>query len=584
MRDDHGRRDPAACRRRIRRARPAVSAHSTLRQVGCRRRDAPAAPRRRAPRPRPPSRAVEMLARAGRRTARPASIVRVSVLTALISDVGAEQAAFAPLGDLRKQHRPHASRLQRGARNGEVVERMLHAGDFLVGLVALAGDQHDVAGAGAVERAARSPRRDRAALRRARDRAKPARMSATMASPSSLRGLSSVTMIAVGAALRRWRPSADACRDRGRRRSRTRRSGGRACARAGWPAPVPAHRACARSRPRPAAGRARRRRGSCGRRPAQPRQHRGDLGRAFQPSARSAPATASRLSTLKRPSSGERDRECDSPSLQRELQALRRQAATCSARSAAPAAPRELTPIALHAGADAAEQLAAECVVEIDHRRLQGRPGEQPRLGRAVGVHGAVVVEMVAGEVGEHGDVEMRRRRRGPARAHARTTSIATGWRPASRICASRRCTAITSGVVRSPATCSPYRPAPSVPMVPTVSPSQAQRLGDQLHGGGLAVGAGHAGHRQRLRRRVVEAVGQHAQLARAARSRRSRRPGSAASAGAGGSNRIAATLGRPRLVDEAQAMRAAAGQRDEGIARHAASRLSAAQAARSPD
>ena len=54
-------------------------------------------------------------------------------------------------------------------------------------------------------------------------RVRPGTMSATIASPSSLRGLSSVTSRDPQGALRS-RPSADACQDHGRRRSRTRRS------------------------------------------------------------------------------------------------------------------------------------------------------------------------------------------------------------------------------------------------------------------------------------------------------------------------------------------------------------------------
>ena len=49
-------------------------------------------------------------------------------------------------------------------------------------------------------------------------------------------------------------------------------------------------------------------------------------------------------------------------------------------------------------------QLHALRVVEIDDRRLQPRPREQLRLGLPVGVHVAVVVEMVLREVGEDRD------------------------------------------------------------------------------------------------------------------------------------------------------------------------------------
>jgi len=58
-------------------------------------------------------------------------------------------------------------------------------------------------------------------------------------------------------------------------------------------------------------------------------------------------------------------------------------------------------------------ELPAESVVDIDHPRHQVVSREQPRLGRAVAVHRAVIVEMIAREIGEHRGVE-------PHGAHAR--------------------------------------------------------------------------------------------------------------------------------------------------------------------
>ena len=45
-------------------------------------------------------------------------------------------------------------------------------------------------------------------------------------------------------------------------------------------------------------------------------------------------------------------------------------------------------------------------VVAVDRRGIEARPREQPRLRGAVRIHVAVVVEVVAREVGEHRDVE----------------------------------------------------------------------------------------------------------------------------------------------------------------------------------
>ena len=103
--------------------------------------------------------------------------------------------------------------------------------------------------------AARRPTAASIAARRSSStvhRRTPAVISAMIASGSSLRGLSVVTIGAVGQPAGDARPSAGACRGRGRRRSRTHRSArppvmlaGRRAARSR------ASRACARSRPAP---------------------------------------------------------------------------------------------------------------------------------------------------------------------------------------------------------------------------------------------------------------------------------------------------------------------------------------------
>ena len=162
----------------------------------------------------------------------PCGSARVSVATA--STVRSSPCR-RPAGHARnvgQAQRLHAASSQRRARDLRVVEGMLHAVDVLVGLVALAGDQHDVAGdrrrpiAWAIAAA-----RSRCTMTCSR-RAKPAMMSATI----DVAVL--VARVVVGDddrrrhGARRSRPSAGACRDRVRRRSRTRRSGAPcACAR-----------------------------------------------------------------------------------------------------------------------------------------------------------------------------------------------------------------------------------------------------------------------------------------------------------------------------------------------------------------
>ncbi len=61
----------------------------------------------------------------------------------------------------------------------------------------------------------------------------------------------------------------------------------------------------------------------------------------------------------------------------------------------------------LHARAAVFKQLRAIGVVLVDDRVTQCRAVEQLALGVAVGLHAAVVIQMVTAEVGEHGTVEL---------------------------------------------------------------------------------------------------------------------------------------------------------------------------------
>ena len=92
-------------------------------------------------------------------------------------------------------------------------------------------------------------------------------------------------------------------------------------------------------------------------------------------------------------------------------------------------------------------ELPAECVVDVDHARDQVFAHEQPRLGGAVTFHGAVIVEVVAREIGERGGAKTHRadarlvdRVRGDLHRHA---PGAVGPERASV-----RCTVIASPVV----------------------------------------------------------------------------------------------------------------------------------------
>ena len=61
-------------------------------------------------------------------------------------------------------------------------------------------------------------------------------------------------------------------------------------------------------------------------------------------------------------------------------------------------------------GSSPAASVPTEVVAHVDDRALQAGQAEQAGLRRAVRLERAVIVEMVAGEVGEHGRVEAHRR------------------------------------------------------------------------------------------------------------------------------------------------------------------------------
>ena len=211
--------------------------------------------------------------------------------------------------------------------------------------------------------------------------AKPARMSATIASPSSLRGLSSVTMTrsarrsaiaAICGRLPRSRspPQPNTQISRPRRMRAQRRQ--RLLQRIGRVRVVDDHQRLRRRR---------RRGGSCGRATGCSCASASAMASGASPSASSAPATASRLSTLKRPSSGERTAWRASPHRRRSKAMPPASSAMLLRAHVAPARRCELSADARACRRQRREQRAAEGVVDVDHRRAQPRPREQPRLG-----------------------------------------------------------------------------------------------------------------------------------------------------------------------------------------------------------
>ena len=185
-----------------------------------------------------------------------------------------------------------------------VGERMAHAGDLLVGLVALAGDQHDVA-----RRAPRDRGGDRrCAVELDRPAALPAsRTPATIASMIAARVLAARVVAgdddAVGEPRRRPRPSAGACpasRSPPQPNTQTSAPAGARPRAAAPRAPSRARRACARSRRRRAARR-RRPGAACARAAARARASASSARSSGTPLASSAPSTPSRFDTLNAP-------------------------------------------------------------------------------------------------------------------------------------------------------------------------------------------------------------------------------------------------------------------------------------------
>ena len=155
------------------------------------------------------------------------------------------------------------------------------------------------------------------------------------------------------------------------------------------------------------------------------------------------------------------------------------------------------------------EQPAAEGIVGVDHSGFQRLHREQARLGLTIGFHGAVVVEVVATEIGEHRHVEIHtahavlvkgvggdlHRHVGGAgsekiREH-RLQLDGVGRRVGGRLQGAGE--AVSEG-----------------PHQGTASPV-FQCLGEEMRATGLAVGAGDARHHHLFRRPPVEPGSQSA-------------------------------------------------------------------------
>ena len=148
-------------------------------------------------------------------------------------------------------------------------------------------------------------------------------------------------------------------------------------------------------------------------------------------------------------------------------------------------------------------ELAAELVVAVDYRVAQLRPGKQLGLGFAVALHVAVVIEVIARQVGEHCDFKMRAVDPAliqPVRRHLdchalRALGTVTGEFFLQRNRVGRSVGAAFQRAPEAIANGADHR---------CLAPQRAQRLCQPVADRSLAVGAGHADHRHVARRIAV--------------------------------------------------------------------------------
>ena len=165
----------------------------------------------------------------------------------------------------------------------------------------------------------------------------------------------------------------------------------------------------------------------------------------------------------------------------------------------------------LDAGRQVSEQLTPEPVVGVDHRMAQPRPLEQPGLGGAVGLQGAVVIEMVAAKIGEDGGIE------GQCRDPVLVETVGRhlhGHHPGPLVDEAGEDRLGGDGIRgRHPGGRETRRPGGHQTVTQGAHyggtlPQQLQQLTEQVAAGGLAVGAGDGGDPQAGGGFTVEAPG----------------------------------------------------------------------------
>src|SRR6185437_1973993 len=149
----------------------------------------------------------------------------------------------------------------------------------------------------------------------------------------------------------------------------------------------------------------------------------------------------------------------------------------------------------------------AETIIDVDYPHGEARPGEEARLGIGVGSHRAVIIEMIAREIGERRGMEAHtadpiliERVRGNFHAHR------LGAERPHRGKAAVNGHGIARGVLRAGERAREAEPDGA--HVGRGTAAMAQRLREEPGARRLAVRAGDAGDRQGLRGAAEEAVG----------------------------------------------------------------------------
>ncbi|RMP45368.1 hypothetical protein ALQ26_05971 [Pseudomonas amygdali pv. lachrymans] len=157
-------------------------------------------------------------------------------------------------------------------------------------------------------------------------------------------------------------------------------------------------------------------------------------------------------------------------------------------------------------------QLTTESIIQIDYPAFQVGPRKQLGLGGSVRFHGAVIIQVITGQIGQHRHIKRQRRRPPliqPMRRHfhchcARTGLFQVGQR---RLNGYRVGRGMTAALQRAVEACA-QRADDAAVLTQCI-----KRLGNQLSDAGLAVGAGNAYQIQAAARIAVEAAGNIGQL-----------------------------------------------------------------------